>query len=83
MKSWLQYFFGGFWSNNLSRQCQWRSLGNTALGALLSFLLLVCGLTWGYQASFGPAYQRAEAFRQFLYSAMDTADFAVTDGVAT
>ncbi len=83
MKSWFQYFFGGFWSNSRSQQCQWRSLGNTALGALLSFLLLVCGLTWGYQASFRPTYQRAEEFRQFLYSAMDTVDFTVTDGVAT
>lgn len=83
MKSWLKYFFGGFWSSRLSQQCQWRSLGNTALGALLSFLLLICGLTWGYQASFGPTYQRAEEFRQFLYSTMDTIDFTVTDGVAT
>ena len=83
MKSWLQYFFGGFWSNSLSRQCQWRSLGNTALGALLSFLILVVGLTWGYQMSFAPTYQNAEEFRQFLYSTMDTVDFAVTDGVAT
>ena len=83
MKSWLKYFFGGFWSNRRSRECQWRSLGNTALGALLSFLLLVCGLTWGYQASFWPTYQRAEEFRQFLYSTMDTIDFMVTDGVAT
>lgn len=83
MKSWLTYFFGGFWSNRRSRECQWRSLGNTALGALLSFLLLVCGLTWGYQASFGPTYQRAKEFRRFLYSAMDTVDFTVTDGVAT
>lgn len=83
MKSWLTYFFGGFWSNRRSRECQWRSLGNTALGALLSFLLLVCGLTWGYQASFRPTYQRAEEFRQFLYSTMDTVDFTVADGVAT
>lgn len=83
MKSWLQYFFGGFWSSRLSQQCQWRSLGNTALGALLSFLLLICGLTWGYQASFRPTYQRAEEFRQFLYSTMDSIDFTVTDGVAT
>lgn len=83
MKSWLKYFFGGFWSNRRSQECQWRSLGNTALGALLSFLLLVCGLTWGYQASFRPTYQRAEEFRQFLYSTMDTIDFAVTDGIAT
>lgn len=83
MKSWLQYFFGGFWSNSRSRECQWRSLGNTALGALLSFLLLVCGLTWGYQASFVPTYQRAEEFRQFLYTTMDTIDFTVTDGIAT
>lgn len=83
MKSWLTYFFGGFWSNRRSKECQWRSLGNTALGALLSFLLLVCGLTWGYQASFGPTYQRAEEFRQFLYSTMDSIDFTVTDGVAT
>ena len=81
MKSWLLYFFGGFWSNSRSRECQWRSLGNTALGALLSFLFLVCGLTWGYQASFGPTYQRAEEFRQFLYNTMDTIDFTVTDGV--
>ena len=83
MKSWLKYFFGGFWSNRRSQECQWRSLGNTALGALLSFLFLVCGLTWGYQASFGFTYQRAEVFRQFLYSTMDTIDFTVTDGVAT
>lgn len=83
MKSWLSYFFGGFWSNCRSRECQWRSLGNTALGALLSFLFLVCGLTWGYQASFGFTYQRAEEFRQFLYSTMDTIDYTVTDGVAT
>lgn len=83
MKSWLKYFFGGFWSNRRSRECQWRSLGNTALGALLSFLFLVCSLTWGYQASFRPTYQRAEEFRQFLYSTMDTIDFTVTDGVAT
>ena len=82
MKSWLKYFFGGFWYNRRSRECQWRSLGNTALGALLSFLFLVCGLTWGYQASFGFTYQRAEEFRQFLYSTMDTIDFTVTDGVA-
>lgn len=83
MKSWLKYFFGGFWSNRRSQECQWRSLGNTALGALLSFLLLVCGLTWGYQTSFRPTYQRAEEFRQFLYSTMDSIDFTVTDGVAT
>ena len=83
MKSWLKYFFGGFWSNRRSQECQWRSLGNTALGALLSFLLLVCGLTWGYQASFRPTYQRADEFRQFLYSTMDSIDFTVTDGVAT
>ena len=83
MKSWLKYFFGGFWSNSRSQECRWRSLGNTALGALLSFLFLVCGLTWGYQASFRPTYQRAEEFRQFLYSTMDTIDFTVTDGVAT
>lgn len=83
MKSWLTYFFGGFWSNRRSKECQWRSLGNTALGALLSFLFLVCGLTWGYQASFRPTYQRAEEFRQFLYSTMDTVDFTVADGVAT
>ena len=83
MKSWLKYFFGGFWSNRRSRECQWRSLGNTALGALLSFLLLVCGLTWGYQASFKTTYQRADEFRQFLYRTMDTIDFAVTDGIAT
>lgn len=83
MKAWLEYFLGGFWSNRLSRQCQWRSLGNTALGALLSFALLVCGLTWGYQASFGPTYQRAGEFRQFLYSTMDAIDFTVTQGAAT
>ena len=83
MKSWLKYFFGGFWSNRRSQECQWRSLGNTALGALLSFLFLVCGLTWGYQASFRSTYQRAEEFRQFLYSTMDSIDFTVTDGVAT
>ena len=82
MISWLKYFFGGFWSNSRSQECQWRSLGNTALGALLSFILLVCGLTWGYQASFGPTYQRAEEFRRFLYSTMDTIDFTVTDGTA-
>ena len=83
MKSWLKYFFSGFWSNRRSEECQWRSLGNTALGALLSFLFLVCGLTWGYQASFGLTYQRAEEFRQFLYSTMNTVDFTVTNGVAT
>ena len=83
MNSWLKYFFCGFWSNRRSQECQWRSLGNTALGALLSFLFLVCGLTWGYQASFRPTYQRAEEFRQFLYSTMDTVDFTVADGVAT
>lgn len=83
MNSWLKYFFGGFWSNTRSQECQWRSLGNTALGTLLSFLILVCGLTWGYQASFRPTYQRAEEFRQFLYSTMDSIDFTVTDGVAT
>ena len=83
MKSWLLYFFGGFWSNRRTAECQWRSLANTALGALLSFLLLTCGLTWGYQASFAPVYQRADAFRQFLYSNMDTIDIAVTNGVAT
>ena len=82
MKSWLQYFFCGFWSNRRSRECQWRSLGNTALGALLSFLLLVCSLTWGYQASFDVTYQRAGEFRQFLYRTMDTIDFTVTDGIA-
>lgn len=83
MISWIKYFFGGFLSNSRSQECQWRSLGNTALGALLSFILLVCGLTWGYQASFGPTYQRAEEFRRFLYSTMDTIDFTVTDGTAT
>ena len=82
MKSWLKYFFGGFWSNRRSRECQWRSLGNTALGALLSFLFLACGLTWGYQTSFRPTYRAADEFRQFLYSTMDTIDFSVHDGVA-
>lgn len=83
MISWLKYFFGGFLSNDRSRECQWRSLGNTALAALLSFVLLVCGLTWGYQASFDMTYQKAETFRQFLSETMDTVDVTITDGFAT
>ncbi len=80
---WLKYFFGGFFSNARSAQCQYRSLGNTLLGALLAFLLLVCGLTWGYQVSFAPAYQNAEAFRAFLYETLEQQDVTVTDGIAT
>ncbi len=83
MIEWLKYFFGGFWSNERSEQCQYRSLGNTALGALLAFVLLVCGLTWGYQASFGSAYRSAEEFRSFLYEALEQSDFTITDGIAT
>ncbi len=83
MIDWLKYFFGGFLSNERSRQCQWRSLGNTALGALLAFAVLVCGLTWGYQASFGTIYRGAGEFHSFLYRTLEEADFTVTDGIAT
>ncbi len=80
---WLTYFFGGFLSNRRSAECQWRSLGNTFLGALLAFVLMVCGLTWGYQASFGTVYQGAEEFRSFLYQTVESVDVTVENGVAT
>ncbi len=82
MIEWLQYFFGSFFSNRLARQCQWRSMGNTALGALLAFLLLVCGLTWGYQAAFPAAYRGAEEFRGVLYETLEQTGLTVKNGTA-
>ncbi len=81
MIQWLTYFFGGFFSDRRSQECQWRSLGNTALGALCAFVLLVCGLTWGYRASFGPLYRSAEDFRSFACEALTEAELTVSGGV--
>ncbi len=82
MVAWLKYFFLGFFSNERSRQCQWRSLGNAFLGALVAFAIVVCGLTWGYQASFGTVYDGAEDYKTFLYDTMEDLDFKIVDGEA-
>ncbi len=83
MISWLQYFFCGFFSNRKSAECEYRSLGNTFLGALLCFVLLVCGLTWGYQASFGTVYSQADAYHAFLQEEVSNLDISIADGIAT
>ncbi len=83
MISWLKYFFCGFFSNKLSRQSSRRSLGNTALGALFAFVLLVCFLTWGYQASFPLAYGKAGEFQSFVQETLTETALTVSQGKAT
>ncbi len=83
MISWLQYFFGGFFSNRKSAECQYRSLGNTLLGAILCFALLVCGLTWGYEAAFGTVYGGATEYQAFLQQEVAKLPISIKDGIAS
>lgn len=69
MVNWLKFYFLGFFFDKRGKEAASRSMLNVVLSLLLTFLLLVGGITIGYVASFSTHYENADGFRNFLYAA--------------
>ncbi len=69
MKDWLKFYFLSFFRNKYAKEADNRRALNLLLSAVLSIVLIFCGLLLGYTASFDAHYGGAAEFRQFVYSA--------------
>lgn len=70
MVSWLKFYFLGFFNDEYGKEAASRSFLNVVLSLVAAVVLFCGGITAGYMASFGKHYRDAQAFRDFLYSAL-------------
>lgn len=84
LKAWLQYLFGGFFSNKIVIKNVGRSFVNAGFSLILAVVILFFGLYLGHVAAFPYHLGKSEGYVQAIQEAVDNGlVLEVEDGVAT
>lgn len=77
MLGWLKFFNLSFFSESIAEECKTRSFSNIFLSFIMSIVFCFLGMFGAEMIPFKSNYNRAEEFKEFLYTT-----FATTDGSA-